>query len=493
MGSGWHLPEPLMSDEQPGSWGFYEADLHTDRLSGNHQREVAKGYRDQYCPNDAVPGFAFHQTDRDATGKQKQICPDGRCSNYSRARDFDLLGYRYSLLSSIGTAGLNNVINMLPARDEQEFSLFPKQDLEFIKRWMSWTDANVDLLKLTRPVPTLSTPARGQVDGTIMLRADNSGVMFLYNPTMREKSVSLPLSGLASASLGFVCRDDTKPVVVHQLETSESTSVAYDLDVLECHDVLNVTVAATTALVLGFAQWEGAPPQRVLGSPFSEVSVDESGALKVNGAMGEAGTSAKITVVLSPGTPDITSMQINGKTVTRFERESLFGLPTIKVSGSWAGVRFSRAAEIKMSEGTAVEFVVPHAAFDQLRHRNATYPIEYCTDPEATDEANVPWLAPGRLLVFVKYSPVLSDALDISGEIDGQPLLMRKAYNTIVPNSGRFIGHWADVTPLVVPGTSQRLKLNLPEEAGQPNGIFFENVETILTEVFEQGDTIAFI
>ena len=23
--------EPLMSDEQPGSWMFYEADLHTDR------------------------------------------------------------------------------------------------------------------------------------------------------------------------------------------------------------------------------------------------------------------------------------------------------------------------------------------------------------------------------------------------------------------------------------------------------------------------------
>lgn len=25
--------EPLQSDEQPGSWSFYESDLHTDRLS----------------------------------------------------------------------------------------------------------------------------------------------------------------------------------------------------------------------------------------------------------------------------------------------------------------------------------------------------------------------------------------------------------------------------------------------------------------------------
>lgn len=30
--------EPLMSDEQPGSWMFYEADLHTDRLSANEER-----------------------------------------------------------------------------------------------------------------------------------------------------------------------------------------------------------------------------------------------------------------------------------------------------------------------------------------------------------------------------------------------------------------------------------------------------------------------
>jgi hypothetical protein len=40
--------EPLMSDEQPGSWPFYEADLHTDRLAGNKQRQVASDYRSQY-------------------------------------------------------------------------------------------------------------------------------------------------------------------------------------------------------------------------------------------------------------------------------------------------------------------------------------------------------------------------------------------------------------------------------------------------------------
>jgi hypothetical protein len=129
--------EPLMSDEQPGSWMFYEADLHTDRLSANEERAVAWNYRQlEFAPNELLPGFAFHQTDRDATAKQKAICPDARCNNVSRAADFDFLGYRYSVLSSVGTAGLNNVINMLPAKDPQEFAMFPAEDVAFVNQWM---------------------------------------------------------------------------------------------------------------------------------------------------------------------------------------------------------------------------------------------------------------------------------------------------------------------------------------------------------------------
>ena len=48
--------EPLMSDEQPGSWMFYEADLHTDRLSANEERFVAWNYRQlEFCPNEVLP------------------------------------------------------------------------------------------------------------------------------------------------------------------------------------------------------------------------------------------------------------------------------------------------------------------------------------------------------------------------------------------------------------------------------------------------------
>ena len=68
--------------------------------------------------------------------------------------------------------------------------------------------------------------------------------------------------------------------------------------------------------------------------------------------------------------------------------------------------------------------------------------------------------------MFVKYSPLLNDTLNATGSIDGQPLIMRKAYNTIVRSPGRFIGHWSDVTEYIKPGTSQTLSLTLPESDG---------------------------
>lgn len=72
----------------------------------NRQREVAWDYRQlEFCPPEQLPGFAFHQTDRDPSPKQKAACADGRCGNFSRTIDFDLLGYRYSLLSALGAAG----------------------------------------------------------------------------------------------------------------------------------------------------------------------------------------------------------------------------------------------------------------------------------------------------------------------------------------------------------------------------------------------------
>ena len=488
--------EPLMSDEQPGSWSFFEADLHTDRLAGNKQRQVAKSYRDEYCPNEVLPGFAFHQTDRDPTALQKEACGgQGRCSNHSRVRDFDLLGYRYSLLSSIGTGGLNNVLNMLPARDEQEFNLFPKEDLAFVHNWIQWADQHVALLKLTRPVPSLSTPGVGAVDGTIMLHANNTGVMFLFNPSMRAINVSLPLSGDGAASLGFTC--DGTLVMAREIASSERTFSApngYDLDLLDCTDgVLHLTIPATSARVLEFEQgvtWRPNVPL-LLGSPYTTAAIDAAGAVTFTGVHGESGTASDLVVVLPKTMPNVTKVSVNGVAIAKFTPSPFHGsLTAVTLSGTWAGARFQRAQEIVASSSDDAtsswtgSFTVPKSALDQLTARNASYPIVYNTNPKDSDDASIPWLAPGRLLVFVKYAMEPNDMLNITGTIDGQPMLVRKAYNTIVRNAGRFIGHWADVTPLVRQGRQQTMKLQLPSGGGQPVGVFFDNVETILTDSF---------
>jgi hypothetical protein len=43
-------------------------------------------------------------------------------------RDFDLLGYKYSLLANVGTAGQNLVVCDVPARDAEEHAKFPAAD-----------------------------------------------------------------------------------------------------------------------------------------------------------------------------------------------------------------------------------------------------------------------------------------------------------------------------------------------------------------------------
>ena len=73
--------------------------------------------------------------------------------------------------------------------------------------------------------------------------------------------------------------------------------------------------------------------------------------------------------------------------------------------------------------------------------------------------------APGRLLIFVKYRPLLNDTFNATGSIDGKPLIVRKGYNSIVRSPQRFIGYWADATEHIKAGTKQTLKLTLPGSA----------------------------
>jgi hypothetical protein len=93
--------------------------------------------------------------------------PEGRTEDRGtvplplRARDWDYLGWRYSLLSSIATGGWNNVINMIPARDSEESSRFSEDDRRWFRTWIDWTRENKDYLRHTQPI--LGPPYIGHV------------------------------------------------------------------------------------------------------------------------------------------------------------------------------------------------------------------------------------------------------------------------------------------------------------------------------------------
>ena len=481
-----------MSDEQPGSWMFTGADLHTDRLAANFERSIAWNYRNvEFCPAEALPGFAGHQTDRDPTVLEK-AAGGQRSNSHARARDFDLLGYRYSILSSVGTGGLNNVMNMLPARDEQEYKLLPKSDIAFVRDWMRWTDDHVDWLLNTKTITGLpSGGGTGMLDATAMV-LNNQGAMFAFNPSSSAAILSVTLDH----SLGFDA-DCVGALIVRVTGSSNRAFIPHNLAALKCGSTLNVSLPPTTAMSFEFSHAtadsdvDTAEFCTVFGGvATANLNVDHR-MLDLTDMHGLAGEVAEIIVTLPRMTRQqssaaVTTVTFDGGEATAVSHSCAMaaqspalarcaelidynGQAAVRIRGQWAGVTFNNQigtmVGFKGGEWTG-EFTVPAEAMAQLTARNSSYPIAYDLDPDGNDDANIPWLAPGRLLVFVKYSPLLNDTMNATGSIDGQPLLMRKAYNTIVRSVGRFIGHWADATDLIKPGVTQKLSLTLPATDG---------------------------
>jgi len=301
------------------------------------------------------------------------------------------------------------------------------------------------------------------------------GAIFLFNPSSVELNYSVHLN----ESLGLSCPPAAAPPLVLQLSLNGSSEADFLPSLLArvpCGELMRVTVPPTTALVVGLRPWKvptGAPV--LLGAPVNAVMWEPSGMmLTISGARGEAGTAAAITVALPPDAEHIATVVVNGLH-SAFEFESaLFGSPAVVITGVWgsAATRFARSQQLCPSAAIQggvrweCNFTVPMAVQAQLVKRNQSFPLDYDLDPSSNNEPNVAWLAPGRLLVWVKYRSLLNDTLNASGAIDGHPLLVRKAYNTIVPSAGRYIGQFVDVTPHIRFGHLQTMSLTVPPTGG---------------------------
>ncbi|KAH8051959.1 hypothetical protein JL722_10404 [Aureococcus anophagefferens] len=212
--------EPLAGDENPETYGVPIANLHADHVAADNLRRVNYAYAAaQLLPPSRVPGFIFHQAERtDDNGTDACFggvpWRDAACYDVN-ARDFDYVGYKYSVLASVGSAGLNNVVAFLPGRDAAEWAALPDGDKAWIRGWLAWTDDEAACLARALPVATLGPPAVGAVDGWACFDAARGvGFVFLFNPGFAPRSAGLALDeslGVANGTAALFRVDELHP------------------------------------------------------------------------------------------------------------------------------------------------------------------------------------------------------------------------------------------------------------------------------------------
>jgi len=454
---GGSYPHPTTNDEQPGSFENFP-DLHFDRCSADRQRRAAWYYRmEQFTPLDLVPGYMTHQTPRnDAKGR----CIRDRAF---RARDWDLLGWRYSVLSSIGTAPFNHVMSMLPARDEAEFKAFSDADRAWLRGWLKWTDRNLTVLRNLRPI--IGPPMLGRIDGTAAV-AGGRGFVFLFNPNYRRIDASFALD----ASIGLSGKG---PFVLRELFPRKGLLIGKPGGPLwDGGDRVRLPVKGPQAVVLELV------PAAELTRPVLFGAVGkarmEGETLVLDDVAGETGTRADLAVLLPAGAAP-GKVRLNGADRKDFQRRG----DVLSLAVGFAGERLGHCPQVGRYDpvfagGTySAELRIPRIAASQMDRRRHRWPVPY-----TADDLECTWLGSDRLLLYMHIADP-DDKMAVGLTIDGKTVKVWKAYSAIYPNGRKrtFVGFYADVSALTA-GAAHRVEVALPKlQPGQFQGLFLENVE----------------
>ena len=462
-------PHPTFNDEQPESFTPFP-DLHFDRVSANRERYTAYRYRNyEFTPSELVPGFMTHQTPRlDETEDMPFVktADRGTVLTSFRARDWDYLGWRYSVLSSIAVAGWNNVLNMLPARDSAENANFGPADRAWLRQWLEWTDDNKELLRHTRTI--LGQPALGKVDGTTAIWRDH-GFIFLFNPDPRRLSARVALN----ATIGLTRGQRFTVRAVHPQAGRRLASAARGF--WQRGDTLDVALDGGSALVL-----EVVPAPRTISAPLvfgaSGTARISAGTLVLDSVSGESGTQARI-VVLLPKQNGITRATVNGVAATMVRVSP----DVVQFDVTFDGAPFRQMQPVIVWDSTFAggratgTLTIPQRVFDQLRARRQSWPV-----PWTSDDYRTTWLVPERLLLWAPLSAA-NDSLDATLTIDDAPVAMQKAYTAVRVARSTFTGFYADISSLQ-PDRVYRVEMTLPALArGQFLGLYVENIEPAYT------------
>jgi len=507
--------EPIAGDENPETYGVPIASLHTDHVAADNTRIINYKYSvKQLIPPSRVPGFIFHQTERTADNGTNPCFSSSKLCYDSNVRDFDLMGYKYSLLSTVGTAGQNNVLTMIPARDVEEFKLFPAADLAFIKDWLAWTDTNLRFLRNTAAIAQLGSPSVGSIDGTASMDGDE-GYIFLFNPGFVPLSANFTVDeavGLSNAS-----SSDTWSV-----SELYPTPTEYTVDTWKHGAAVSVTVGGSDCRVLklskassasasaasALAQKQAVAVATVIGGVVGEVSTTTAATAATHHGASAGGVVVALKGASAP-TGSTTELRVRTPTVTaaaaaKMGVEAAAAVPTVTVNGKTCTTTTRNAAgelvvrptfagapvhhAMPISPGAVppqpwaggwlnTTFVVPSAMKAQAAARSTAYPIDW-----APADYKASWLVPSRLLVYAFVIKPAND-MKLTLMVDGAPANMTTAYNSRgLPHPRTFLGFYYDASKLTA-DTPHTLSINVPKggESGVFQGLFWENVDTEYT------------
>jgi len=458
---GGSYPHPTTADEQPGSFENFP-DLHFSRVSGDRQRWAAWHYHmEEFTPWELVPGYMTHQTPRnDAKGQ----CVRDRGF---QTRDWDVLGWRYSVISSIATAPFNHVVDLLPARDETEFKHFLPAEQQWLRGWMDWTDANRPLLKKLRPI--IGPPVLGRIDGSAAVDGDH-GFIFLFNPNYRELSAGFALdAGIGlTAGDGFVLREMFPQA--GRLLGKDGTGA------WQRGDTVEIPIKGPDARVFEIVPSNKIPLPALLG--VTGTAAVSGGELVLTKVSGPAGQALDLGVLLPQGLT-ITRTTVNGNPAV-FKPGKAGGVVPV----TFAGSRIEHCQQVGSHDrnfaGKAyhADLTVPRQVFGQLAARRKAWPVDY-----TTEELLATWRGSDRLLLFIQIANP-NDTWQVELKIDGQEVEVRKAYGDVFPlgRERTFSGFYADLSKLQA-DAPHTVEVALPDglQPGQFQGLFLENVEPEFT------------
>jgi len=168
--------------------------------------------------------------------------------------------------------------------------------------------------------------------------------------------------------------------------------------------------------------------------------------------------------------PDFTLFSVSSATSTT----PSVAAPTFVHNAPVTGMGFNPSFSGGQLSGT---IHVPASVFSQLIQR--PYPV-----PWTSDDMNISWLAPSRLLIYFDGGHSLQPNSILNATLDGSslPLLPSWSCRTSKRNSC-FMGWWADISH-VEPDSDHSLVAFLPTMTpGSFNGVYYDNVDSVYSSL----------